>query len=143
MDQAHDDQALIEAGPDQHPERWVYLPRPVYTAAGHPRGRIFLPGPLAGLGAEVAGHEFQRLLGFWFCWHALGGFDGMLGTGLWSKSGIYRQVKDFRDCYGVGPDELLPEFAGELRREAADWPGRFRPRTPPDPRWMPHERSKG
>lgn len=108
-------------------EDWVWLPRPVYVGAG--------VAPLVGriLGAdmlqEIAGHQFQRLLGFWFCWHSLGGLHAMIDSGLWSRGGVYNQLKEFRGVFGCSPDELLPEFALELAREAVEWPERF-----PEPR---------
>lgn len=46
------------------------------------------------------------LLGFWLCWHLEGGFDGLRRAGF-SRSGIYRRVKRFRQITGQHPDEFV------------------------------------
>lgn len=110
-----------------HSDEWVYLPRPVYVGEGAGR----LTGALLSVGGvmqEVAGHQFQRLLGFWFCWHALGGMDEMIATGLWSRAGVYDQRKQFEHTFGCTPDELLPELALEVKRSAHEWPHVHEPR---------------
>jgi hypothetical protein len=42
--------------------------------------------------------------GFWLLWHLEGGFDGLLGLGM-SRASIYRRVRDFREVFGMHPDE--------------------------------------
>lgn len=124
---------------DPKPEELVYLPRPVYVGAGAGK----LAGALLSVGGlmqEVAGHQFQRLLGFWVCWHVFGGLNGMIETGLWSQSGTYEQLKQFKETYGCTPDELLPELALEIKRDAHEWPERYSPREHPNPAAKPYKR---
>jgi hypothetical protein len=95
----------------------TYLPSEVLVPEGGLRGWIHDQG--------VAGHEVQRLLGFWLCWHALGGFEPLVASGLWSRGGAYRQLQQFREQFRCSPDELLPELAVKVREEAATWPEKF------------------
>lgn len=108
---------------DFTPNDFVYLPRPVLRPELRAKGvGRLLPPAVMG---QVAGHQFQRLLGFWLCWHALGGLDGLLSSGLWSRGGVYEQLRQFREIYELTPDELLPELAQEVKSDAAEWPDRF------------------
>ena len=54
------------------------------------------------------------LLGFWLIWHLEGGFEGLRRVGF-SRSGIYRRVKRFRQITGQHPDEfVLPGVSFDL-----------------------------
>ena len=43
------------------------------------------------------------LVGFWTCWHLLGGYEGMRKVGM-SRSAIYRKLALFRRTFGEHPD---------------------------------------
>lgn len=48
--------------------------------------------------------ERSELIGFWVCWHLIGGFDRMEESG-WNRATLFRKIKRFRDTYGKHPDE--------------------------------------
>jgi len=43
------------------------------------------------------------LVGFWVCWHLLGGYEGLRKVGM-SRSAIYRKVALFRRAFKEHPD---------------------------------------
>jgi hypothetical protein len=61
-----------------------------------------------------AGIRVQRALGFWVVWHYWGGLDSMIESGLWSRSGVYKQAADFRALFGVEVSEAWPEAVAGL-----------------------------
>jgi hypothetical protein len=54
----------------------------------------------------IAMNMAADLFGFWLIWHLEGGFDGLRRLGF-SRSGIYRRVKRFRQITGQHPDEFV------------------------------------
>jgi hypothetical protein len=48
----------------------------------------------------------SELIGFWIAWHSAGGF-AQLETSGWHRATIYRKTRDFRDVFGVHPDEAV------------------------------------
>lgn len=71
---------------------------------------------LEPLTKRYAGHQVQRLLGFWLCWHAYGGtVDGMLAAGHWSRGNVYAQRKEFHAVFGVEVEEFLPVLAAAVQ----------------------------
>lgn len=76
-----------------------------------------VPGLRAPL-MKVAGMKVQRLLGFWALWHAFGGLDGLIGSGVISRAGVYTQRKEFRDVFGVDVADLWPDVGDGLRSGA-------------------------
>ena len=68
----------------------------------------------------VAGVKTQRLLGFWFMWHAAGGLKPLLATGWIARSGIYAQQGEFAQVFGCSVDDFMPELASELRKQASE-----------------------
>jgi len=54
---------------------------------------------------HIAVNMTADLFGFWLIWHLEGGFDGLRRIGF-SRSGIYRRVKRFRQITGQHPDEF-------------------------------------
>jgi hypothetical protein len=79
------DEALTKTGPTR-------LPRPHYAETA-------LRDELA-----VQARERSELIGFWVAWHSAGGF-AQLETSGWHRATIYRKTRDFRDVFGVHPDE--------------------------------------
>lgn len=63
----------------------------------------------------LTGHRMQRLLGFWVCYHELGGVQAMIATGYWPRSTVYKQLSEFRELFGCHPDDFQPVMA-ELHR---------------------------
>jgi len=63
------------------------------------------------LAAKYAGHHVQRLLGFWFCWHVMGGVDGMTSSGMWSRAAVYRQRSEFHEVFGEPVEVWSPHLA--------------------------------
>ena len=53
----------------------------------------------------IAVNMTADLFGFWLIWHLEGGFEGLRRIGF-SRSGIYRRVKRFRQITGQHPDEF-------------------------------------
>jgi len=68
----------------------------------------------------VAGTKTQRLLGFWFMWHAAGGLKPLLATGWIARSGIYAQQGEFAQVFGCPVDDFLPELALAIRNQASE-----------------------
>lgn len=64
-------------------------------------------GPVVAPAARVATFD---LIGFWFAWHTMGGFDGLQTHLGMSRSAIYRRVSLFRKTFGAHPDVF--EFPG-------------------------------
>lgn len=62
-----------------------------------------------------AGHRVQRALGFWVVWHYWGGLDSMVASGLWSRSGVYNQMSDFRALFGIEVADAWPDAVAGLR----------------------------
>ena len=67
------------------------------------------------------------LIGFWTCWHILGGFDGLRTHLGMSRSAIYRRVAVFRQIMGEHPDTyrfpgITLDVEGFLRDSAASAP---------------------
>lgn len=68
-------------------------------------------GPVA---MEIAGHQVQRLLGFWCVWHMLGGtVEGARMVGLPDRH-IARSRKEFVQVFKVPVEDFLPELAQTL-----------------------------
>ena len=44
------------------------------------------------------------LIGFWLSWHVYGGFEGLRSIGM-PETTIWRYVRNFREGFGVHPDE--------------------------------------
>ncbi len=63
------------------------------------------------LARKYAGHHVQRLLGFWFCWQVMGGMDGMVGSGMWSRAAVYRQRHEFHEVFGMEVEVWAPHLA--------------------------------
>jgi hypothetical protein len=63
------------------------------------------------LAQRYAGHHVQRLLGFWLCWHVMGGLDGLLAAGHWSRAGVYRNRREFLEVFGVEVEVWAPHLA--------------------------------
>lgn len=66
---------------------------------------------------DRAGHQIQRLLGFWMCWHNWGGMEAMLASGHWAQSNLYKQRAEFREVFGVDVAACYPATAAAWRRE--------------------------
>ncbi len=69
---------------------------------------------LEPLTRRYAGHQVQRLLGFWLCWHSYGGLDGMLAAGHWSRGNLFAQRKEFHAVFGVEVEQFLPVLAAAV-----------------------------
>ena len=54
---------------------------------------------------RMSGPVAADLLGFWVVWHLEGGFEGLLEMGF-SRSGLYRRIRRFREVTGMHPDEF-------------------------------------
>jgi hypothetical protein len=63
------------------------------------------------LARKYAGHHVQRLLGFWLCWHVMGGMEGLVASGLWSRGSIYRQRHEFLEVFEVEVEVWAPHLA--------------------------------
>jgi hypothetical protein len=89
--------AIASVAAVQYPgkEAWEALLRPVVE-------------PLA---KKWAGHKVQRLVGFWVIWHTMGGFDGLLESGLWSRAGVYAQRQEFHEVFGVEVEAWMPHLS--------------------------------
>lgn len=64
--------------------------------------------------AKVAGHQIQRLIGYWFLWHYYGGKKTLLDMGMLSVAGEKRQRAQFRQTFGVEVDEFFPELGAQI-----------------------------
>lgn len=72
-------------------------------------------GPLvAPLTLRIAGTTVQRLLGFWVLHATYGDLFGLVDAGVFSRAGVYKWSKEFRDLFGVEVGEFLPEIAAQL-----------------------------
>lgn len=72
-------------------------------------------GPLlAPLTSRVAGHMIQRLLGFWVMQATYGDPFALVEAGLSGRANVYKQIGEFRDVFGVEPEDFLPELAERL-----------------------------
>ena len=58
-----------------------------------------------------AGIKVQRLLGYWALWHAFGGLDGLLASGVIGRAGAYAQRSEFHQVFGVEVENFLPAQA--------------------------------
>jgi hypothetical protein len=70
-------------------------------------------GPVA---MQVAGHQVQRLLGFWVLWHMMGGVEGVRLVGLPDNS-IRRTRKEFEQVFNHKVEDFLPPLAAAIREE--------------------------
>jgi hypothetical protein len=68
-------------------------------------------GPVA---MQVAGHQVQRLLGFWVLWHMMGSVEGMRLVGL-AENSIYRNKKEFEQVFKCKVEDFLPELSAAIR----------------------------
>lgn len=73
-----------------------------YVRAVEPAAR-----PLA---TAAARNITMEMVGFWVCWHAFGGFEGLEQRMGMHRSTIWRKVAKFRRTFGAHPDEF--EFPG-------------------------------
>lgn len=74
-------------------------------------------GRAAGLepiARKVAGHQVQRLLGFWVLWHSFGGMEPLLAAKIIARTGVYVQRKEFRKAFGIDVEDFWPEIAQGL-----------------------------
>lgn len=55
----------------------------------------------------------QRLLGFWVCWHMVGGLDALIAAG-WPQRTVYQNRIDFLKVFGVEPEVWMPAAAEAL-----------------------------
>jgi hypothetical protein len=64
---------------------------------------------------QFAGHKVQRLLGF--CWtvHSLGGIENVAAQPFWTEGSVYRWRAEFREVFGVEVENYLPEVAPVLQ----------------------------
>lgn len=62
---------------------------------------------------RYAAHKVQRLVGFWFCWHALGGFEALRAAG-WARRTTYSQMEEFCEVFGVSVEDFMPEAVAAL-----------------------------
>jgi hypothetical protein len=58
-------------------------------------------------------------LGFWLVWQSSGGFDGLRKLGM-PETTIWRYVRNFREGFGVHPDEYVLEGV-DLDVVRANW----------------------
>lgn len=65
--------------------------------------------PLEAPTRRIALGRIQDLIGFWALWHLEGGGQGLERLGM-SRATLYRKVAQFRESFGVHPDEF--EFPG-------------------------------
>lgn len=72
----------------------------------------------APLTKRLAATMNAELWGFWLIWHLCGGFEGLQRLGF-SRSGIYRRIKRFRQVTGYHPDEF--EMPGVTIDPTAYW----------------------
>jgi hypothetical protein len=69
---------------------------------------------LEPLAKKWAGHKVQRLAGFWLLWHTMGGLEGMLASGLWSRGGVYTQRHEFSVVFGCEVENWMPQLVEAL-----------------------------
>jgi hypothetical protein len=75
---------------------------------------------------RVARSMTVDLLGFWMAWLLLGGFEGLVESGM-HPSTVWRKVKRFRVAFGAHPDEF--EFPGVSVDPVAYWEAARRAET--------------
>lgn len=63
---------------------------------------------------KAAGHQVQRLIGFWFLWHYYGGKKPLLDMGMLSVAGEKRQRAQFRQVFGVEVADFFPELGAQI-----------------------------
>ncbi len=63
------------------------------------------------LAKRYAGHKVQRLLGFWLCWQTMGGHEGLLASGLWSRTVVYNSQHEFEAVFGSPVEQWMPHLA--------------------------------
>lgn len=63
---------------------------------------------------KVAGHQIQRLMGYWFLWHYFGGKKALLDMGMLTEPSEKRQRRQFRQTFGVEVDDFFPELAEKV-----------------------------
>jgi hypothetical protein len=69
---------------------------------------------LEPLAKKWAGHKVQRLAGFWLLWHTMGGLDGLLASGLWSRANVYAQRHEFLVVFGCEVEAWMPGLVERL-----------------------------
>lgn len=63
------------------------------------------------LAKRYAGHKVQRLLGFWLCWQTMGGHEGLIESGMWSRTVVYDSRHDFEVVFGMPVEQWMPHLA--------------------------------
>jgi len=63
---------------------------------------------------KYAGHQVQRLLGFWVMVGIYGGFHALVDANIIARGGAYRQRGEFRDLFGCDVEEWHPEMLSEF-----------------------------
>ncbi len=76
------------------------------------------------LARKYAGHKVQRLVGFWLMFHTMGGMDGLLASGLWSRGNLYAQRSEFHDVFGVEVERWMPDLVAALAAAPGVQPAR-------------------
>jgi hypothetical protein len=66
------------------------------------------------LAKKWAGHKVQRLVGFWLMFHTMGGMEGLIASGLWSRGNLYAQRHEFHEVFGVEVEAWMPEVVAVL-----------------------------
>lgn len=66
------------------------------------------------LAAKWAGHKVQRLVGFWVMWHTMGGIEGLIASGLWSRGNLYVQRGEFHEVFGCEVENWMPHLVQAL-----------------------------
>jgi hypothetical protein len=74
----------------------------------------FLRPVVEPLARKWAGHKVQRLVGFWLMWHTMGGMEGLIASGLWSRGNLYVQRSEFDDVFGVEVEAWMPDLVHAL-----------------------------
>lgn len=72
---------------------------------------------IQGAAKKFAGHQVQRMLGFWMMWHAWGGREALIESGVLSRSNVYLQRALFSAIFNVDVDDFLPEYGRKIRGE--------------------------
>jgi hypothetical protein len=66
------------------------------------------------LAKKWAGHKVQRLVGFWLMWHTMGGLEGLIASGLWSRGNLYAQRHEFHEVFGCQVEDWMPALVTAL-----------------------------
>jgi len=72
---------------------------------------------------SFAGHQVQRMVGFWFLWHVFGGHDGLIESAVLSRASVYRQEVEFLVMFKKEVSDMWPHISEPIateRREAAE-----------------------